>query len=51
MNIEFDEVVVKDVPDDALELVASGAHAQRGNFSYTDISLGCEVLVPAAPLT
>ena len=43
MHIEFDEVVVMDIFDDALEMLASGAHAQGGNFSYTNISLGCQV--------
>ena len=43
MHIEFDEVLVIAISDDALEMLASGAHEQGGNFSYTDISLGCQV--------
>ncbi|MDP4836499.1 MAG: hypothetical protein NWS01_05030 [Burkholderiales bacterium] len=43
MHIEFDEVLVTDISDDALERLASDAHAQGVNFSYTDISLGCQV--------
>ena len=31
MNIELDEVVVLDVSDDALELVAGGAQGGRAN--------------------
>ena len=34
MNIELDEVVVLDVSDDVLELVAGGAHVAGGTYIY-----------------
>ena len=37
MNIELDEVVVQDVPDDALELAAGGA---QGGFGPTEAKVG-----------
>jgi hypothetical protein len=45
MNIELEEVVVQDVSDDALELVASGARGewtiQRGLGTWGDGRCGC----------
>jgi hypothetical protein len=36
MNIEFDEVVVQDVSDDALEMAAGGAGCAGGTY-YSQI--------------
>ena len=45
MNIELDEVVVQEVSDDALELVASGARGewtiQRGLGTWGDGRCAC----------
>ena len=44
MNIELDEVVVLDVPDDALELAAGGA--QEGKYLGTHINVPTYCMCP-----